>query len=445
MTGALLRRLGAPETVARLRRLAAGAAPSAPLSLRFDLGTTVTDWLHAVPSDAPFWYEARPARGQFRLALGHALQVTSAGAHRFAALDNAFAGLAAAWRHDGGARAFCGFAFDPRAQGPLPNALLALPALLFEADGDGCRAIFTTTANRLDEAPADWQRLLACSTPTPAPSSPPVVADTTLADRAWQGRVHAALRHITAGHAEKIVLSRERRLTSAVPPAPADLLAALVRQQPASTVFAHGTGSTFFLGASPERLVRVHGRQVVADALAGTAWPGSAALDGTKNRHEQALVGTAVLEALAGACSAPPQAGPLEVRQAGGVAHLRTRIAGQLRPGVSLFELLRALHPTPAVGGFPGPAALAWLAAHGERRSAWYSGGFGSLTPDGDGEIAVPLRSALVHGQCIDLQAGAGIVAGSDPAQELAETEAKFATLLDALRALQGERGRAAG
>ena len=445
MITALLHRLGAPETDARLRHLAAGAAPSAPLSLRFDLGTTGSDWLHGVPADAPFWYEARPARGQFRLALGHALQVTSSGAHRFAALDNAFAGIKAAWRHDGGARAFCGFAFDPRAQGALPNALLVLPAVLLEADDQGCRAIVTTTAGRLAEAPADWQRLLSCPSPAPAPLTRPANADSTLADRAWQGRVHAALRHIAAGRAEKIVLARERRLTAVAPPAPAALLAALVRQQPASTVFAHGTGGAVFLGASPERLVRVRGRQVVADALAGTAWPGSAALDGTKNRHEQALVGMAVLDALAGACSAPPQAGPLEIRQAGGVAHLRTRIAGSLRPGVSLFELLGALHPTPAVGGFPGPAALAWLAAHGERRSAWYSGGFGSLTPDGDGEIVVPLRSALLHGQCIDLQAGAGIVAGSDPAQELAETEAKFATLLEALGALREEPGRATG
>jgi isochorismate synthase len=445
LIAALLHHLGEPATATRLRRMAAGAPPSAPLSLRFDLGVTSSDWLANVPADAPFWYEARPVRGQYRLAVGHALQVASAGAQRFAALDNAFSGLAAAWRHDGSARAFCGFAFDSCAQGPLPNALLAVPALLFEADDEGCRATFTTTAGRLAEAPADWQRLLSNPSSRPPSTIRPAGADTTLADRAWLGRVHAALRHIASGRAEKIVLARERRLSVASPPAPARLLAALIRQQPASTVFAHGTGNSVFLGASPERLVRVQGRQVVADALAGTAWPGSAALDGAKNRHEQALVGTAVLDALAGACSAPPQAGPLETCQAGGVAHLRTRIAGELRPGVSLFELLRTLHPTPAVGGFPGPAALTWLAAHGERRSAWYSGGFGSLTPGGDGEFVVPLRSALLHGQCIDLQAGAGIVAGSDPAQELAETEAKFATLLDAVATLTEDVGREAG
>jgi isochorismate synthase EntC len=102
---------------------------------------------------------------------------------------------------------------------------------------------------------------------------------------------------------------------------------------------------------------------------------------------------------------------------------------------LTIFDLLRAVHPTPAVGGFPTAAALDWLAAHGERRSGWYSGGFGSVRPNGDGEFSVALRSALIEGSRLELQAGAGIVAGSDPAQELAETEAKFGTLLAALAA----------
>ncbi|MGA9961663.1 MAG: chorismate-binding protein, partial [Azonexus sp.] len=89
----------------------------------------------------------------------------------------------------------------------------------------------------------------------------------------------------------------------------------------------------------------------------------------------------------------------------------------------------------PAVGGFPGAAAASWLARHGEARSGWYSGGFGTLGADGDGEFNVALRSALIDGKRIELHAGAGIVAGSDPEHELAETEAKIGTLLAALRA----------
>ena len=73
------------------------------------------------------------------------------------------------------------------------------------------------------------------------------------------------------------------------------------------------------------------------------------------------------------------------------------------------------------------------MANHGESRSGWYSGGFGTLAANGDGEIHVALRSALISGTSIELQAGAGIVAGSDPGLELAETNAKIGTLLAAL------------
>ena len=444
MIAALLRRLGSPETARRLDSLAAGAPPSAPLSLDFELGSGGCDWLDALPADDRFWYEARPACGIFRLGMGQAFRVASAGPQRFAALDNAFAGLAAAWRREGPARAFCGFAFDERERAPLPNALLEIPAVLLATEGGRARAVLTTSAGRRREAPGEWQHLLA----DPAPGAPAFrvrpVADTWLADRAWTARAHAALRHIAAGRAGKIVLARGLRCIADRRPAPARILAELAKAQADSTVFAHGSGASVFLGASPEQLVRLDGREACADALAGTAWPGSPALAGDKNRHEQAFVTTAILAALAPLCTSAPQAGPLAVRQAGSVAHLHAAISGAVRPGVTVFELLRALHPTPAVGGYPAAAALSWLAAHGERRNGWYSGGFGSLEAGGDGAFAVALRSALIQGNVIDLQAGAGIVAGSEPAQELAETDAKFATLLDALAAQAAEDARQA-
>jgi isochorismate synthase EntC len=200
-------------------------------------------------------------------------------------------------------------------------------------------------------------------------------------------------------------------------------------------IYACGNGPNTFLGATPERLVRLAGRQLEADALAGTAWPGSLALDAPKNRHEQALVTQAIVAALAQCCVAPPRPGPVGIHAAGQISHLRSQITGIIAPSITIFDLVRTLHPTPAVGGFPGAAAASWLARHGEARSGWYSGGFGTLGADGDGEFNVALRSALIDGKHIELHAGAGIVAGSDPQHELAETEAKIGTLLAALRA----------
>jgi isochorismate synthase EntC len=86
-----------------------------------------------------------------------------------------------------------------------------------------------------------------------------------------------------------------------------------------------------------------------------------------------------------------------------------------------------------------------WLARHGEVRSGWYSGGFGTLTATGDGEFWVALRSALITGSRAELHAGAGIVAGSDPELELAETDAKIGTLLSALGRLPASKRSASG
>jgi isochorismate synthase len=431
---ALRRHLADPSLPARLQALASGAPASAPLSLTLALGSGATDWLAALPASGPFWYQARPAEEGFRLGIGHALQVGSAGPNRFAALDNAFAGLVGAWRYNAPPLAFCGFAFDGQNQTPLANALLAIPAILLEAHHGRCRAILSTTAENVPQAVAGWQRLLA----SPATQTDFRLLPSrghALADRAWIARVRAALRDIDSGQVDKIVLARSRHLEADAPIPASRLLGALIEQQPDAMIYACGNGPSTFLGATPERLVRLAGRQLEADALAGTAWPGSLALDAPKNRHEQALVTQAIVAALAKCCVAPPRRGPVGIHAAGQISHLRSRITGIIAPGITIFDLIRALHPTPAVGGFPGIAAASWLARHGEARSGWYSGGFGTLGADGDGEFNVALRSALIDGKRIELHAGAGIVAGSDPEHELAETEAKIGTLLAALHA----------
>lgn len=139
------------------------------------------------------------------------------------------------------------------------------------------------------------------------------------------------------------------------------------------------------------------------------------------------------MAALAAHGTKPPRQAATCARSAGRLSHLRNKISVHVRPGCSLFDLIASLHPTPAVGGWPTADARDWLKRHGEVRTAWYSGGFGWLDSAGNGDIAVALRSALIDGDRIELQAGAGIVAGSQALTELAETEAKFGTLLDAL------------
>lgn len=432
---ALLARLNSADVANGFAERARGLPEHTPVSLSLPLAHATINWLDALPAEGPWWAWARPQRGQFCLGVGHAFHWSSAGAQRFAALDHAYAGLSRHWPGREDARAFLGFAFSPSASGPLPNALLAVPALLLHFDSRGCRAVLTAPAGALPDTLAVIRSALGHPA-SQAKAGKLTASDETLTNQAWTARVGAVLREIGKDHLAKVVLTRRRSLQAQRPVSAATLLDRLAAAQPNSVVYGHGDGNLAFVGATPERLIRLRGHEASADALAGTAWPGSQSLDAGKNRHEQSLVVEAVIAALANHSQQPPGVAVPSLHPAGRISHLRSKITATVRPGTSLFDLIESLHPTPAVGGWPTAPALTWLQAHGEIRSAWYSGGIGWLDAEGNGEISVALRSALIQGQAIELQAGAGIVSGSDAQLELAETEAKFGTLLDALSLL---------
>jgi isochorismate synthase len=437
MNQRLREHLADPSLPQRLHTLAEGAPGSALISLTIDLGPGEQDWLDHLPGKAPYWYRAHPASGEFRLGIGQALHLSTSGPQRFAALSNAYTGLMQDWRHNGPVKAFLGFSFDENGGTiDLPSALLSVPALLLESLTGRCCMTLTTSAAHIDEALGAWPQMLAHAAPRQTLRWLPE-ADRTLAERAWVARVNAARRDILQGRLDKVVLARSRQWQALSTISARPLLEQLCAHQADACIYAFSQGESTFLGATPERLVDFNGTQIESEALAGTAWPGSSALEGSKNQHEQSLVVDAIIEALAPLCQSRPHAHPVEIHPAGRLTHLRSRITGQALNGINLFDLLRVLHPTPAVGGYPTATAIDWLKAHGEQRSGWYSGGIGLLDGEGNGQISVALRSALIQGNTISLQAGAGIVADSDPWQELAETNAKLGTLLDALHDTQ--------
>ncbi|MBK9785077.1 MAG: hypothetical protein IPP59_13330 [Betaproteobacteria bacterium] len=145
----LRRQIASPELLKRLETLAGDAPAAAPLSLRIELGKFDTDWLHLLPDRSTFWFRARPDEQEFRLGIGQALHVSSAGRNRFAALDNAFTGFCQQWRSEAQPLAFAGFAFDPCNNTPLPNALLSIPAILLENIKGCCSVTLSTPAGRI--------------------------------------------------------------------------------------------------------------------------------------------------------------------------------------------------------------------------------------------------------------------------------------------------------
>jgi isochorismate synthase len=429
----------------KLARLAANAAPARLLSLTLPLPRRP----HVAPTgDWCFWQ--RPEQGLRLVGAGLAFQTESAGEGRFAALHAAQRGLVEGWRHAGGTpRAFAGFAFAPQGGGPLPNARLWVPELLLAEQAGRTTLTLSCAASEAETAPARWRVLWREWTQqTAVPPEPTFSAQPNpLADQAFLARGRAALAAIAAGTVDKLVLTRELRMKSASPFTPDALLDALAARHPACAVFGVGLGGTTFAGASPETLLALAGEKVAVDALAGTAWQAEV-LDTDKNRREHDFVARAVAAALAGLCDgiampAAPEVMRLDTPDIQ-LSHLRRRVTARRPAGTGVFDLVARLHPTPAVGGAPTPAALDWLARHGDTRAAWYTGGIGWIDAAGDCDIAVALRCGLFADGVATLQAGAGFVAGSDPEQELAETEAKLAAITDVLGAPRASRERVA-
>jgi len=287
-----------------------------------------------------------------------------------------------------------------------------------------------------------------CSADGPGASLRPSEPAVAASDAAFLDRVAAAVEALNAGALDKVVLARveDWRPSARQPtPSPDAVLAALHAQQPTAFVFGVGQGGRSFVGASPELLAHVsrapQGREVATDALAGTASldePPALLLESAKDRREHAYVVDAIRAALEPLCipgTLRVPASPV-VETLPHLRHLRTPVRGLLRDGVPARAVVEALHPTPAVCGAPRAAASAWLDAHEGFDRGLYAGPVG-FDEGETGLWVVGLRCGELDALGARLFAGVGLVAGSEPARELAETHLKLRVMRSALAAAQ--------
>ncbi len=336
-------------------------------------------------------------------------------------------------------------------------AELVVPAAL--VGWNGRQAWVTTVSPAGDTGRAEALARVAVAAAlgrAPAEDSPPAPDEFRLSPARphaeWQALVADTVRRIRAGELAKVVLARRVDVTANRDLPTSEIVERLIALYPSCMVFRMGVsrrgglGAGAFLGASPELLVSRRGEAVASHPLAGTvARSGDAAADRTlveglrasvKERAEHAFVVDALRDRLGPLCeelTIPDVPSVLELRN---VSHLETRITGRLRAGrerPTALQLAAATHPTPAVGGTPNAAACAYLAEVEGFDRGPYAGAVGWVDAAGDGDWAVGIRSATVDGQRASLFAGVGVVADSDPAAELAETQLKLQALLAAV------------
>ncbi len=248
------------------------------------------------------------------------------------------------------------------------------------------------------------------------------------------------------GALAKIVLSRTLAVEAEAPIPVAGVMARLARD-PSVTTFRTrlpGGPGHALVGATPELLLRKSGGRIASHPLAGSA-PRSADAQADraaaealarsdKDRREHAFVVEYILDTLAPFCTELERPEGTAVTHTGSMWHLGTRIVGRLRDASIPSVLLAArLHPTPAVCGTPPDRAAALIAELEARSRGFYAGAVGWSDAGGNGAWFVAIRSAEIDGSRARLHAGAGVVRGSDPMAEAAETGAKFGALLTAL------------
>lgn len=272
----------------------------------------------------------------------------------------------------------------------------------------------------------------------------------------YAAMVRRALDMIGCNRLTKVVLSRSLCIRAAVPVDPLQVAARLARDPDATTFMLPlppdtcGDGPSTLVGATPELLVSRRGTQVVSHPLAGSARrrpdraedeaAAQALLHSDKDRREHMFVVEAILDILAPHCQQLGAPAGTTLYSTTTMWHLGTRIEGVLRDDApSAAGLAALLHPTPAVGGSPRCEALEAIRALEPRDRGFYAGAVGWSDVRGDGEWHVALRCAEICGARLRLQAGAGIVAGSDPEAEVAETRAKFQAMLRAIEMEQAE------
>ena len=374
--------------------------------------------------------------GQGMVGRGAVLTLTASGSDRIQNLASQWRELCTKAVFDGGATkgkllAFGAIAFD--SQSAVTSTLTVPRQVLSLKNG---KATLTNITTSRFETPKtlgpEWFAPLS-------PQKSINLVPGAVSEARFESLVESALQRIDAGQVEKVVVARD--VTAKIPRDfdPRQAITRLTKRYP--SCWTYWVNKNF--GASPELLIRVANRQINARVLAGSAARGTdpsideaiatALKASAKNSHEHRLAVESLVASLSGYCAnldADPEPFSLALPN---LWHLASDVRGTLDHSNSALDVLAALHPTAAVAGTPLADAQAAIRELEPFDRGVYAGPVGWIDSTGDGEWVIALRGATIGQGSITAMAGCGIVAGSDPAAELAETELKLRPIRQAL------------
>lgn len=394
------------------------------------------------------------------VGLGHAHVITSSSEeNRFAEVDkqwNVLCSKIVNEEHDLQPILFGGFSFDPANKlssewDMFPSAYFAVPSFqLVIRDDRVFISIHLITSDKNSQLQFDRLRgerddlIHAAQVKELKPYAKPLL---TQMDERFKELYMDAVSHVTkfihAGEAQKVVIARSLALTFAEEVSSPSAMYHMSKEQPESFLFGLELADNLFFGATPERLVKVENRRALSTCLAGSVKRGQTAtedqqlgndlLQDSKNREEHQYVVdmiTGVFNQYCDDVKVPKYPKLMKIRD---IQHLYTPVEGKLQKGQGLLQLVKDLHPTPALGGEPRGDAMAIIRMVEQMNRGYYAAPVGWIDAEGNGEFAVAIRSALLNKTHAYLYAGGGIVADSDPTSEYAETLVKFRPMLRTL------------
>ena len=343
----------------------------------------------------------------------------------------------------------------------FPSAHFVLPEVELMGGGESgiltLRRLHVPSANpaqcrqELSDELASVRDSLTAASLEASPSDVCIPATRSETDfEAWVTSVDRALSEVSAGALSKVVMARVQTVSFEGTMDPVDVVLNLWRENPSSHVFLfEPTPGHILLGAAPETVATVQAGVFHATAVAGSIARGNTPQEqkalarelwnSEKNRREHQVCVEDMVARLAETCRDIQAQPEPHVLTLSAIQHLETAITANLHPNETVLSTLEALHPTPAVCGFPRDRAMGFLGAEELFQRGWFAGPVGWFDGDGNGVFVPALRSTVGRGKEWRLFAGAGIVAGSDPSREWAETRIKFQPVLKALSGARAE------